>query len=45
MSAESDYPEAGDYIRTYARENSLEEYLSHDQVRKGGCGYSDYCQH
>lgn len=28
MSAESDYPEAGDYIRTYARENSLEEYLS-----------------
>jgi len=28
MSAESDYPEAGDYIRTYARENSLGEYLS-----------------
>jgi dihydroorotate dehydrogenase (fumarate) len=28
ISAESDYPEAGDYIRTYARENSLEEYLS-----------------
>jgi len=28
MSAGSDYPEAGDYIRTYARENSLEEYLS-----------------
>ena len=23
-----DYPEAGDYIRTYARENSLGEYLS-----------------
>ena len=28
MSAESDYPEAGDYLRTYARENSLESYLS-----------------
>ncbi|MDF1574139.1 MAG: dihydroorotate dehydrogenase-like protein [Bacteroidales bacterium] len=28
LSAESDYPEAGDYIRTYARENSLEEYLT-----------------
>ena len=28
ISAGSDYPEAGDYIRTYARENSLEEYLS-----------------
>jgi len=28
MSAGSDYPEAGDYIRTYARENSLEDYLS-----------------
>lgn len=28
ISADSDYPEAGDYIRTYARENSLEEYLS-----------------
>jgi dihydroorotate dehydrogenase (fumarate) len=24
----SDYPEADDYIRTYARENSLEQYLS-----------------
>jgi dihydroorotate dehydrogenase (fumarate) len=28
MSEENDYPEAGDYIRTYARENSLGEYLS-----------------
>jgi len=28
LSAGSDYPEAGDYIRTYARENSLESYLS-----------------
>jgi dihydroorotate dehydrogenase (fumarate) len=27
LSAESDYPEAGDYIRTYARENSLDSYL------------------
>ena len=27
MSSGSDYPEAGDYIRTYARENSLEQYL------------------
>ncbi len=28
MLAESDYPEAGDYLRTYARENSLDNYLS-----------------
>ena len=28
LSAESDYPEAQDYLRTYARENSLGEYLS-----------------
>lgn len=28
LAADSDYPEAGDYIRTYARENSLESYLS-----------------
>ena len=28
LLAESDYPEAGDYIRTYARENSLDSYLS-----------------
>ena len=28
MSAESDYPEAGDYLRAYAKENSLESYLS-----------------
>ena len=28
MSAGSDYPEAEDYIRTYARENSLDQYLS-----------------
>ena len=28
MSEEHDYPEAGDYIRTYARENSLGQYLS-----------------
>jgi len=27
LSAESDYPEAGDYIRTYSRENSLDQYL------------------
>ena len=27
LSAESDYPEADDYIRTYARENSLDSYL------------------
>jgi dihydroorotate dehydrogenase (fumarate) len=36
MSAESDYPEAGDYLKTYARENSLESYLSliHDAKDK-----------
>jgi len=28
MSAESDYPEASDYLDAYARENSLESYLS-----------------
>ena len=28
MSSGQDYPEAGDYIRTYARENSLDQYLS-----------------
>jgi len=28
MSEGHDYPEAGDYIRTYARENSLDQYLS-----------------
>lgn len=28
LSAESDYPEAQDYVRTYARENSLDSYLS-----------------
>jgi dihydroorotate dehydrogenase (fumarate) len=28
LSETSDYPEAGDYIKTYARENSLEGYLS-----------------
>jgi len=28
MSSGSDYPEAGDYIRTYARENSLEQYIA-----------------
>ena len=28
LSAESDYPEAQDYVRTYARENSLDNYLS-----------------
>jgi dihydroorotate dehydrogenase (fumarate) len=28
MSDGHDYPEAGDYIRTYARENSLGQYLS-----------------
>lgn len=28
LSTGSDYPEAGDYLRTYARENSLESYLS-----------------
>jgi dihydroorotate dehydrogenase (fumarate) len=28
MSAGSDYPEAGDYLKTYARDNSLESYLS-----------------
>jgi dihydroorotate dehydrogenase (fumarate) len=27
LSAQSDYPEAEDYIRTYARENSLDSYL------------------
>jgi len=27
MSAHSDYPEAGDYVNAYARENSLENYL------------------
>jgi dihydroorotate dehydrogenase (fumarate) len=33
LTAESDYPEAGDYLRTYARENSLESYLS---IIRGG---------
>lgn len=28
LKAGSDYPEAEDYLRTYARENSLESYLS-----------------
>ena len=28
MSAEGGYPEAADYLRTYAKENSLESYLS-----------------
>lgn len=28
LSSESDYPGAEDYVRTYARENSLESYLS-----------------
>jgi len=28
MAAGSDYPEAGDYLRTYARENSVDNYLS-----------------
>ncbi|MEN8229579.1 MAG: dihydroorotate dehydrogenase-like protein [Bacteroidota bacterium] len=28
LSAGSDYPEAEDYVRTYARENSVESYLS-----------------
>jgi dihydroorotate dehydrogenase (fumarate) len=28
ISAESDYPEAGDYLNAYARENSLESYLN-----------------
>ena len=28
MAEGQDYPEAGDYIRTYARENSLGQYLS-----------------
>ncbi|MEN8156963.1 MAG: dihydroorotate dehydrogenase-like protein [Bacteroidota bacterium] len=28
LSAESDYPEADDYVRAYARENSLGDYLS-----------------
>ena len=28
MTEGQDYPEAGDYIRTYARENSLSQYLS-----------------
>ena len=28
MAASSDYPEAGDYLRAYARENSVESYLS-----------------
>lgn len=28
LTAESDYPEAEDYVRAYARENSLDSYLS-----------------
>ena len=28
MATQTDYPEAGDYLKTYARENSLESYLS-----------------
>jgi dihydroorotate dehydrogenase (fumarate) len=27
MESDSDYPEAGDYLRTYARENSIKNYL------------------
>jgi len=29
LAMDSDYPEAGDYIRAYARENSLDDYLGH----------------
>jgi len=35
LSAESDYPEAQDYVRTYARENSLDNYLSLITEAKG----------
>jgi dihydroorotate dehydrogenase (fumarate) len=35
LSAESDYPEALDYVRTYARENSLDNYLSLITEAKG----------
>ena len=28
METQSGYPEAGDYLRTYARENSVESYLA-----------------
>ena len=35
LSSESDYPEAQDYIRTYARENSLDNYLSLITEAKG----------
>ena len=43
LSAGSDYPEAGDYLRTYARENSLEVPPSSGEQRIGG--YSRYCKY
>ena len=43
--AGSDYPEAGDYIRTYARENSLDSYLSIIREAKEAVRYSGHCQH
>ncbi len=38
MSAESDYPEAADYVNAYARENSLEDYLSMIREAKAAVG-------
>ncbi|MCP4311108.1 MAG: dihydroorotate dehydrogenase-like protein [Bacteroidetes bacterium] len=35
MSAGNDYPEAGDYLNAYARENSLESYLGLIRETKG----------
>ena len=38
MSAGSDYPEAADYLNAYARENSLESYLSMIREAKTAVG-------
>jgi dihydroorotate dehydrogenase (fumarate) len=38
MSTESDYPEAADYMNAYARENSLESYLSMIREAKAAVG-------
>lgn len=35
LAADSDYPEAGDYVKAYARENSIGNYLSLIREAKG----------
>ncbi len=45
MSAESDYPEAADYVNAYARENSLESYLDMIREAKAAVKYSGHSKH